>query len=1019
MWLISLVLMTRLGGQMPDCTRCHSSRELSLQKTAGFSEKAVGVMDKGQMQVNTSNFGDLADFHVWFTNSAHWPRQAPDDHQYLFGLGFMVGIDSTNVIETVTQAQSRVTDWLPPDDAAGHDYSGDVKAVSDQTPFQASSDFRETWPRGYWTDTGWQATEERVWPGYFRIDVNHPDFPHTLVEREGEFTSDRDVYCTYTDAQNSKGAVGLLVEQTGYSYGRPYGEDFVIWDLKLHNQSGRNLDDMYVGFLAKIRPDYDNHDYVDFWDTDDDGQRDMVVIYDLNNTPNRTWASASDPMAAIGLRVFDTPGNLGITGFHHFPRGATPTTDEELWALMTGNRRSPALIDPSHYFHGSDPLIDYTGLDSLASYYPAWLDEESGVELEGEAINFIVSTGPFTLPADSVVDISIGLIAGDTGPVPDQPDFTDLWANVRTANTMHSYFFQGSGPPPPPVVGAVPGDGTVTLYWSAEPSESSVDVLTQKRDFEGYKIFRSLDQGRTWGDVITDAQGYPVGYRPLAIFDVVDDVSGEDPAFPQYLGSNSGLSHTYVDSNLVNGVEYWYCVTAYDRGNQNPDSLEQSYMYPLGSSDLEQHTVSVVPGAAATDWEESTVPTEDLTPAGGSCDGTVTVELVDPAAVTGHGYRLTFEDQVPLVLSPAGTTYGLGLTLVDTTVGETLLVRQPLSDDTGDNIPVVDGFRLHVTNPPAGVKSMGWTRVSGDTCTFDWRVESIDPSAGAQLIQGDIHTIDDWRIVVDYSGGDSLNWIDLFTDIVQPEKQWVPIRIEIITDPVHPRDVTRESWLGDFAIPAPWDTYRKYYYSPLGWDLEPGGKGYVPGSPGWYEKHVDILILEHDSVDAVTGDTLPNYLYLFTNNKPDSSYNVAGELEVIDAHAPSDGDEFTILTYKPFREGLVYRFGTTAGQRSTDLVENPLSRVQVVPDPYVVTNAWETSEFGKKLQFNHLPARCTIRIYTLMGEELAVVPHDNTQGYEFWNMRTRHDQFIAPGVYLYHITSPGGWETSGRFLVIK
>ena len=98
---------------------------------------------------------------------------------------------------------------------------------------------------------------------------------------------------------------------------------------------------------------------------------------------------------------------------------------------------------------------------------------------------------------------------------------------------------------------------------------------------------------------------------------------------------------------------------------------------------------------------------------------------------------------------------------------------------------------------------------------------------------------------------------------------------------------------------------------------------------------------------------------------------------------------------------------------------NPFSNLSVVPDPYVVTNAWETSEFGKKLQFNHLPDQCTIRIFTLTGEPVATLHHNDLTGYEFWDMRTYNDQFIAPGVYLYHAFTQSGDKALGRFLVIK
>jgi hypothetical protein len=93
--------------------------------------------------------------------------------------------------------------------------------------------------------------------------------------------------------------------------------------------------------------------------------------------------------------------------------------------------------------------------------------------------------------------------------------------------------------------------------------------------------------------------------------------------------------------------------------------------------------------------------------------------------------------------------------------------------------------------------------------------------------------------------------------------------------------------------------------------------------------------------------------------------------------------------------------------------------VRVVPDPYIVTNVWETSEFGKKLQFTNLPSECTIRIFTLVGEQVATIDHYSDRGFSVWDMRNHNDQFIAPGVYLFAITTPGGDKALGRFLVIK
>ena len=44
-------------------------------------------------------------------------------------------------------------------------------------------------------------------------------------------------------------------------------------------------------------------------------------------------------------------------------------------------------------------------------------------------------------------------------------------------------------------------------------------------------------------------------------------VNGLDPYLPRFsLGGDSGLEYSYIDSNVIDGVEYTYTVTAYDMG---------------------------------------------------------------------------------------------------------------------------------------------------------------------------------------------------------------------------------------------------------------------------------------------------------------------------------------------------------------------------------------------------------------------------------------------------------------------
>jgi hypothetical protein len=1022
--ILTVLLLTTfiLPLQARDCVSCHQTDQSDfLAKSAGIFQKAVGVLDKGELQVNTGNFGTLGSFHVYFTNAAHWPSGAAYERQYLFGLGFMVGIDENNVIETETQSRSKIQDWLPPNDARGEEFSGEVVAASDQTPFMASSDLTQTWP-----DMGW--------PGYFRVDVNsltpeqlaaHPNAAD-LPEALNQFSSDRDVFATYNDAENPMGSQGLTVEQTAHSYGRPYAEDMVFWDIKLFNDGGSDLNDIYVGFYVKFRPDFDNHDYLNFIDSDGDGVKDLVYVYDINNTLDGAWHETDDPLGIPALRIFDTPGQIGITDFHHFNREASPSTDQEMWAIMTSDPTSEHLVDPRYYFHGVDTRLDYTGTDSLEHYYPPFSDAGEPARV-GNGVNFVLSCGPFDLQADSMVSISLGMIMGDAGTTPDLPDTTDLMNNVRTANEMYRLYFQGSGPPDPPTVHAVPGDGQVTLYWDAA-SEASRDVWTGEQDFEGYRIYRSTDAGNTWGKPITDIYGNQVGYHPLAQFDYSEeedlerfgfDVSGPDPAFPQNLGDNTGLQHTFVDSNLINGVEYWYSVSAYDRGDQtdlaNP---VQSYMNAPGQSWYEVHTVRVTPGKTALDLTQGT-----LEPLGGQCDGVVTAEVEDPELLKNRNYLITFDVLDTLINEEEiEATFA---SILDEDTGDTLVSRQRIIGGSDENTISIDGLVFYLESPSKGVASMGWTRVAGDTCTFDWRVHSKYPNLvpSGQAVGDVVESFDNWRITVDYETGFEAQWYDFFAGEFSDQTQHLPLQFEVISDLENPVNVNENAILMEFSINAPAE-FREMFYSPTGWDLVPGGLGYLSGSGGWREKHVDMLVMEKIDIDPATGDTIPNYIYLLTNNKPDTSINLNHETEIIDAVAPSQGDQFTIITNKPFRPEISYRYNPLEANLTSARDDyDPLENVYVVPDPYVVTNAWEVNEFGKKLMFTNLPSQCVIKIYTLAGEFVDELSHgDGSQtssGQAFWDMRTRNDQFIAPGVYLYHVETPEGHETLGRFLVIK
>ena len=163
--------------------------------------------------------------------------------------------------------------------------------------------------------------------------------------------------------------------------------------------------------------------------------------------------------------------------------------------------------------------------------------------------------------------------------------------NSISEDTVNVIFSNFSSPSSPTVY-AVASHGQVLISWDAS-SEASYDSLTGYSDFEGYKLYRSIDGGETWGgdkDKLYNFNGDFVGWVPYAQFDYSYNedynhciynhngdcesedmrnvsVSGLDPYLPRFsLGSNTGLEYSYVDSNVIDGVEYSYTVTAYDMG---------------------------------------------------------------------------------------------------------------------------------------------------------------------------------------------------------------------------------------------------------------------------------------------------------------------------------------------------------------------------------------------------------------------------------------------------------------------
>jgi hypothetical protein len=342
--------------------------------------EAIGISDKGELSNVTTNFG-LISYHHYITPACHWPNAADLPQQYCVGFGFFAAHDY-NVVESFDHI---APEWLPIEGSYGTLYSGAV-VDSAGTPIMATSDDMETWPI---------VEGGPVWPGPFRKDTLGQPVP-------GEFTSDQDLFSIYND----RGAFGLQVNQSVYSYGRTYAEDFIFFDLNIYNTADTAIDSIYLGFRSKFRCDYDMKDYIGLY-------RDSVVTFvyywDADGIPEPNWTSVG--MIGVGFL------NQTIDNFHYWEKEDEQHLPED---SLVDNRYFPLIVsDPDDplintfstlFFHGADVHIDDPSiiqalpLDSVGTY------------------NFIVSSGPKTIAPEDTVQFSFVIVCGE--------DSADLFQNL-------------------------------------------------------------------------------------------------------------------------------------------------------------------------------------------------------------------------------------------------------------------------------------------------------------------------------------------------------------------------------------------------------------------------------------------------------------------------------------------------------------------------------------------------------------------------------------------------------------
>ncbi|MGH7599185.1 MAG: hypothetical protein ACREOI_22745, partial [bacterium] len=142
---------------------------------------------------------------------------------------------------------------------------------------------------------------------------------------------------------------------------------------------------------------------------------------------------------------------------------------------------------------------------------------------------------------------------------------------------------------------------------------------------------------------------------------------------------------------------------------------------------------------------------------------------------------------------------------------------------------------------------------------------------------------------------------------------------------------------------------------------------------------------------------------------------------------PTLGDVYNFVVALPLANADVFSF-KTSGQfidQQKALVE-ARQEPYVVPNPYVGSASFEVERFAvsgrgeRRMEFRALPANATIRIYTVRGELVQTLRHDGSNdGYVAWDLRTKDNLDIAPGLYIFHVEGNGAGTHIGKFAIIK
>ena len=593
-----------------------------------------------------------------------------------------------------------------------------------------------------------------------------------------------------------------------------------------------------------------------------------------------------------------------------------------------------------------------------------------------------------------------------------------LYELKKIVQVIYEKDYRFAQPPKMPTLTATPADGKVILTWDNVSDTKTRDpFLGNINDFEGYKVFRATDKYFSDAEVITDGYGTPMFMKPIFQCDIKDgkfgftdfglvNGTGYNP------GSDTGISHVFVDENVMNGRTYYYGLVAYDYGAPNIgpgiSPSENNVVVELNEAEevrsVGKNVAIVTPFKNAAGYIPPDITINQSNTSGG---GVVTPSVLARSSIKkSHQYKVTFG--IDTVANLPKYDYGLIYTTNSITVtdkNENAVVYQDSPEKfTGSNLINVDslGYWTLKTDAPFDTDVFDGLQLNIDmpyeTGTFDFANSGWVTGSGILRVVPSIRESSymPWDYDIIFSSNSTI-----YTTTTKSKSGF--------KDALDARISTNQILLGqsfDFYVK------NETLVKPDGNHVLMDMVVYDVNSNGVYDKYEDKVLVGGMNDNGRWAGTV---FVIDFNLASSATYPRSDDIFRVKFSRPfwkDDFIEFTVNTY----EGI-----------NADSLSKTMDEIRVVPNPYVATNVMEpavSNQFlnqRRQLMFTNIPAKAVLKIFTISGILIKEIKINNSpeRGIIHWDMLTKEGLEIAAGMYLYHVEAETGEEKIGKFAVIK